>query len=105
MNAIQLISLSHPILVRLFAQMKKALKDPFLCGVSSQKLELKPDRGALGHRWRATSTFHGPFSSPLSAEPGDEVCQESEEMLEHAEAAQDFAFRAKLAVQKLVQKV
>ncbi|ELK25261.1 Vacuole membrane protein 1 [Myotis davidii] len=39
------------------------------------------------------------------AEPDDEEYQEFEEMLEHAEAAQDFASRAKLAVQNLVQKV
>uniref|UniRef100_K7ELS2 Vacuole membrane protein 1 n=2 Tax=Homininae TaxID=207598 RepID=K7ELS2_HUMAN len=39
------------------------------------------------------------------AEPDDEEYQEFEEMLEHAESAQDFASRAKLAVQKLVQKV
>uniref|UniRef100_A0A8I6AJA5 Vacuole membrane protein 1 n=1 Tax=Rattus norvegicus TaxID=10116 RepID=A0A8I6AJA5_RAT len=39
------------------------------------------------------------------AEPDDEEYQEFEEMLEHAETAQDFASRAKLAVQKLVQKV
>ncbi|KAJ7308849.1 hypothetical protein JRQ81_008120 [Phrynocephalus forsythii] len=38
------------------------------------------------------------------AEPDDEEYQEFEEMLEHAEAAQDFASRAKLAVQNLVQK-
>ncbi|KAM5274639.1 vacuole membrane protein 1 isoform 2-T2 [Ctenodactylus gundi] len=39
------------------------------------------------------------------AEPDDEEYQEFEEMLEHAEAAQDFPSRAKLAVQNLVQKV
>uniref|UniRef100_A0A671EPE6 Vacuole membrane protein 1 n=1 Tax=Rhinolophus ferrumequinum TaxID=59479 RepID=A0A671EPE6_RHIFE len=39
------------------------------------------------------------------AEPDDEEYQEFEEMLEHAEAAQDFASRAKLAIQNLVQKV
>ncbi|XP_074244177.1 vacuole membrane protein 1 isoform X3 [Saimiri boliviensis] len=39
------------------------------------------------------------------AEPDDEEYQEFEEMLEHAESAQDFASRAKLAVQNLVQKV
>uniref|UniRef100_A0A2I3H4J2 Vacuole membrane protein 1 n=1 Tax=Nomascus leucogenys TaxID=61853 RepID=A0A2I3H4J2_NOMLE len=39
------------------------------------------------------------------AEPDDEEYQEFEKMLEHAESAQDFASRAKLAVQKLVQKV
>uniref|UniRef100_A0A9L0K5T6 Vacuole membrane protein 1 n=1 Tax=Equus asinus TaxID=9793 RepID=A0A9L0K5T6_EQUAS len=39
------------------------------------------------------------------AEPDDEEYQEFEEMLEHAENAQDFASRAKLAVQNLVQKV
>nr|XP_056721119.1 vacuole membrane protein 1 [Euleptes europaea] len=39
------------------------------------------------------------------AEPDDEEYQEFEEMLEHAQAAQDFASRAKLAVQNLVQKV
>lgn len=39
------------------------------------------------------------------AEPDDEEYQEFEEMLEHAETAQDFASRAKLAVQNLVQKV
>ncbi|XP_065752679.1 vacuole membrane protein 1 isoform X3 [Phocoena phocoena] len=39
------------------------------------------------------------------AEPDDEDYQEFEEMLEHAETAQDFASRAKLAVQNLVQKV
>ncbi|XP_045840200.1 vacuole membrane protein 1 isoform X2 [Meles meles] len=39
------------------------------------------------------------------AEPDDEEYQEFEEMLEHAETAQDFATRAKLAVQNLVQKV
>ncbi|XP_063152515.1 vacuole membrane protein 1 [Candoia aspera] len=39
------------------------------------------------------------------AEPDDEEYQEFEEMLGHAEAAQDFASRAKLAVQNLVQKV
>ncbi|RMC10639.1 hypothetical protein DUI87_12350 [Hirundo rustica rustica] len=39
------------------------------------------------------------------AEPDDEEYQEFEEMLEHAETAQDFASRAKVAVQNLVQKV
>ncbi|XP_072834662.1 vacuole membrane protein 1 isoform X1 [Pogona vitticeps] len=39
------------------------------------------------------------------AEPDDEEYQEFEEMLEQAEAAQDFASRAKLAIQNLVQKV
>ncbi|VFV25495.1 transmembrane protein 49 [Lynx pardinus] len=39
------------------------------------------------------------------AEPDDEEYQDFEEMLEHAETAQDFASRAKLAVQNLVQKV
>ncbi|NWR73332.1 VMP1 protein, partial [Centropus unirufus] len=39
------------------------------------------------------------------AEPDDEEYQEFEEMLENAETAQDFASRAKLAVQNLVQKV
>jgi len=39
------------------------------------------------------------------AEPDDDEYQEFEEMLEHAETAQDFASRAKLAVQNLVQKV
>ncbi|CAI9167988.1 unnamed protein product [Rangifer tarandus platyrhynchus] len=39
------------------------------------------------------------------AEPDDGEYQEFEEMLEHAETAQDFASRAKLAVQNLVQKV
>ncbi|XP_064127381.1 vacuole membrane protein 1 isoform X3 [Loxodonta africana] len=39
------------------------------------------------------------------AEPDDEEYQEFEEMLEHAETAQDFASRAKLAVQNLVHKV
>ncbi|XP_060115202.1 vacuole membrane protein 1 [Heteronotia binoei] len=39
------------------------------------------------------------------AEPDDEEYQEFEEMLEHAQTAQDFASRAKLAVQNLVQKV
>ncbi|MFT7818683.1 vacuole membrane protein 1 isoform X1 [Arapaima gigas] len=39
------------------------------------------------------------------AEPDDEDYEEFEEMLEHAESAQDFATRAKLAVQKMVQKV
>ncbi|XP_028564531.2 vacuole membrane protein 1 [Podarcis muralis] len=38
-------------------------------------------------------------------EPDDEEYQEFEEMLEHAQTAQDFASRAKLAVQNLVQKV
>ena len=47
-NAIQLISRSHPIVIRLSAQMKKALKDSFLCGVSSPKLELKPACGGTG---------------------------------------------------------
>ncbi|XP_073521672.1 vacuole membrane protein 1 isoform X2 [Phyllobates terribilis] len=39
------------------------------------------------------------------AEPDDEEYEEFEEMLEHAQTAQDFASRAKLAVQNLVQKV
>ncbi|XP_075709148.1 vacuole membrane protein 1 [Rhinoderma darwinii] len=39
------------------------------------------------------------------AEPDDEEYEEFEEMLEHAQSAQDFASRAKLAVQNLVQKV
>ncbi|XP_072502997.1 vacuole membrane protein 1 isoform X1 [Notamacropus eugenii] len=39
------------------------------------------------------------------AEPDDEDYQEFEEMLEHAQSAQDFASRAKLAVQNMVQKV
>ncbi|XP_074079671.1 vacuole membrane protein 1 [Macrotis lagotis] len=39
------------------------------------------------------------------AEPDDEEYQEFEEMLEHADSAQDFASRAKLAVQNMVQKV
>ncbi|KAI1903465.1 hypothetical protein AGOR_G00027470 [Albula goreensis] len=39
------------------------------------------------------------------AEPDDEDYEEFEEMLEQAENAQDFATRAKLAVQKMVQKV
>ncbi|XP_053563301.1 vacuole membrane protein 1 [Bombina bombina] len=39
------------------------------------------------------------------AEPDDEEYEEFEEMLEHAETAQDFASRAKLAVQNLIQKV
>ncbi|XP_043910832.1 vacuole membrane protein 1 [Protopterus annectens] len=39
------------------------------------------------------------------AEPDDEEYVEFEEMLEHAETAQDFATRAKLAVQNLIQKV
>ncbi|XP_032071760.1 vacuole membrane protein 1 [Thamnophis elegans] len=39
------------------------------------------------------------------AEPDDEEYQEFEEMLEHAQGAQDFASRAKLAIQNLVQKV
>nr|XP_033778713.1 vacuole membrane protein 1 [Geotrypetes seraphini]XP_033778714.1 vacuole membrane protein 1 [Geotrypetes seraphini]XP_033778715.1 vacuole membrane protein 1 [Geotrypetes seraphini] len=39
------------------------------------------------------------------AEPDDQEYEEFEEMLEHAEAAQDYASRAKLAVQNLVQKV
>ncbi|KAM8977205.1 vacuole membrane protein 1 [Pelodytes ibericus] len=39
------------------------------------------------------------------AEPDDEEYEEFEEMLEHAESAQDFASRAKLAVQNLIQKV
>ncbi|XP_070591475.1 vacuole membrane protein 1 [Erythrolamprus reginae] len=38
-------------------------------------------------------------------EPDDEEYQEFEEMLEHAQDSQDFASRAKLAVQNLVQKV
>ncbi|XP_023688805.1 vacuole membrane protein 1 isoform X1 [Paramormyrops kingsleyae] len=38
-------------------------------------------------------------------EPDDEDYEEFEEMLEQAESAQDFATRAKLAVQKMVQKV
>ncbi|KAJ8342865.1 hypothetical protein SKAU_G00327930 [Synaphobranchus kaupii] len=39
------------------------------------------------------------------AEPDDEDYEEFEEMLEQAEKAQDFPTRAKLAVQKMVQKV
>ncbi|XP_034290469.1 vacuole membrane protein 1 [Pantherophis guttatus] len=39
------------------------------------------------------------------AEPDDEEYQEFEEMLEHAQSSQDFASRAKLAIQNLVQKV
>ncbi|XP_039612959.1 vacuole membrane protein 1-like [Polypterus senegalus] len=39
------------------------------------------------------------------AEPDDEDYEEFEEMLEHAQSAQDFATRAKLAVQNMVQKV
>ncbi|XP_060799725.1 vacuole membrane protein 1 isoform X2 [Neoarius graeffei] len=39
------------------------------------------------------------------AEPDDEDYEEFEEMLEQAEHAQDFATRAKLAVQNIVQKV
>uniref|UniRef100_A0A8B9H518 Vacuole membrane protein 1 n=1 Tax=Astyanax mexicanus TaxID=7994 RepID=A0A8B9H518_ASTMX len=39
------------------------------------------------------------------AEPDDEDYEEFEEMLEQAQSAQDFATRAKLAVQKMVQKV
>ncbi|XP_030633445.1 vacuole membrane protein 1 [Chanos chanos] len=39
------------------------------------------------------------------AEPDDEDYEEFEEMLEQAQSAQDFATRAKLAVQNLVQKV
>ncbi|XP_075445771.1 vacuole membrane protein 1 isoform X1 [Ascaphus truei] len=39
------------------------------------------------------------------AEPDDEEYEEFEEMLEHAETAQDFASRAKLAVQNMVQKI
>ncbi|XP_058020119.1 vacuole membrane protein 1 [Ahaetulla prasina] len=38
-------------------------------------------------------------------EPDDEEYQEFEEMLEHAQSSQDFASRAKLAIQNLVQKV
>ncbi|XP_056412642.1 vacuole membrane protein 1 [Hyla sarda] len=38
-------------------------------------------------------------------EPDDEEYEEFEEMLEHAQTAQDFASRAKLAIQNLVQKV
>ncbi|KAF4085923.1 hypothetical protein AMELA_G00100460 [Ameiurus melas] len=39
------------------------------------------------------------------SEPDDEDYEEFEEMLEQAESAQDFATRAKLAVQNMVQKV
>ncbi|KAI1893554.1 hypothetical protein AGOR_G00124920 [Albula goreensis] len=39
------------------------------------------------------------------AEPDDEDYEEFEEMLEQAETAQDFATRAKLAIQNMVQKV
>ncbi|XP_035241248.1 vacuole membrane protein 1 isoform X1 [Anguilla anguilla] len=39
------------------------------------------------------------------ADPDDEDYEEFEEMLEQAETAQDFATRAKLAVQNMVQKV
>ncbi|XP_071754433.1 vacuole membrane protein 1-like isoform X2 [Centroberyx gerrardi] len=39
------------------------------------------------------------------ADPGDEDYQEFEEMLDQAQSAQDFATRAKLAVQKLIQRV
>ncbi|MBN3308338.1 vacuole membrane protein 1 [Amia ocellicauda] len=39
------------------------------------------------------------------ADPDDEDYEEFEEMLEHAETAQDFATRAKVAVQNMVQKV
>ncbi|KAK1138886.1 vacuole membrane protein 1-like [Acipenser oxyrinchus oxyrinchus] len=39
------------------------------------------------------------------AEPDDEDYEEFEEMLEHTQSAQDFASRAKLAVQNMVQKV
>uniref|UniRef100_A0A8C9U6E6 Vacuole membrane protein 1 n=1 Tax=Scleropages formosus TaxID=113540 RepID=A0A8C9U6E6_SCLFO len=39
------------------------------------------------------------------AEPDDEDYEEFEEMLEQADTAQDFATKAKLAVQKMVQKV
>uniref|UniRef100_A0AAY5EZH0 Vacuole membrane protein 1 n=1 Tax=Electrophorus electricus TaxID=8005 RepID=A0AAY5EZH0_ELEEL len=39
------------------------------------------------------------------AEPDDEDYKEFEEMLEQAQSAQDFATRAKLAVQNMVQKV
>uniref|UniRef100_I3KLW3 Vacuole membrane protein 1 n=1 Tax=Oreochromis niloticus TaxID=8128 RepID=I3KLW3_ORENI len=38
-------------------------------------------------------------------EPDDEDYQEFEEMLDQAEAAQDFSSRAKVAVQKLIQRV
>uniref|UniRef100_A0A3P9D9B8 Vacuole membrane protein 1 n=1 Tax=Maylandia zebra TaxID=106582 RepID=A0A3P9D9B8_9CICH len=38
-------------------------------------------------------------------EPDDEDYQEFEEMLDQAEATQDFSFRAKVSVQKLIQKV
>ncbi|KAG7471297.1 hypothetical protein MATL_G00123020 [Megalops atlanticus] len=39
------------------------------------------------------------------AEPDDEDYEEFEEMLEQAETAQDFATRAKLAIQNMVQRV
>ncbi|MEQ2247897.1 Vacuolar membrane protease [Ilyodon furcidens] len=39
------------------------------------------------------------------AEPDDEDYQKFEEMLDQTESAQDFASRAKVAVQKLIQKV
>ncbi|KAM4619903.1 vacuole membrane protein 1-like [Polymixia lowei] len=39
------------------------------------------------------------------ADPDDDDYQEFEEMLEQAQSAQDFATRAKLAVQKLIQRV
>uniref|UniRef100_A0A667YHS7 Vacuole membrane protein 1 n=1 Tax=Myripristis murdjan TaxID=586833 RepID=A0A667YHS7_9TELE len=39
------------------------------------------------------------------ADPDDEDYQEFEEMLDQAESAQDFATKAKLAVQKLIQRV
>ncbi|XP_006640919.1 vacuole membrane protein 1 [Lepisosteus oculatus] len=39
------------------------------------------------------------------ADPDDEDYEEFEEMLEHAQTAQDFATRAKLAVQNMIQKV
>ncbi|XP_069003131.1 vacuole membrane protein 1-like isoform X2 [Embiotoca jacksoni] len=39
------------------------------------------------------------------AEPDDEDYQKFEEMLDQTESAQDFATRAKVAVQKLIQKV
>uniref|UniRef100_A0A673LWD7 Vacuole membrane protein 1-like n=2 Tax=Sinocyclocheilus rhinocerous TaxID=307959 RepID=A0A673LWD7_9TELE len=39
------------------------------------------------------------------ADPDDEDYEEFEEMLEQAQSAQDFATRAKLAVQNMVQKV
>uniref|UniRef100_A0A8D1WZR9 Vacuole membrane protein 1 n=1 Tax=Sus scrofa TaxID=9823 RepID=A0A8D1WZR9_PIG len=55
---------------------------------------------------RIEACMWGIMAARLSgAEPDDEEYQEFEEMLEHAQAAQDFTSRAKLAVQNLVQKV